>query len=335
LLSNLDPAWSAEAIDEALATTSALRTALEAVGHPVQQMNVASAELGPALRDYDPADYIVLNWCEELPGLPHSCDLVVRQLEKLGYAYTGADAQALALCQDKRRVKQHLAERQVPLPKWQVYSRPEPDGWNIFPAIVKPAYEHSSCGITREAVVQSPAELSARLRYVFETFQQPALVEDFILGREFHVSIVGNGTLQVLPIAEMDFSAFEDVRDQLCTYASKFEPQSPGYRLTELRLPASLTLHEQEQLAEVALAAYRATGCRDYARLDIRLREGVFYVLDVNHNADLSPDTSLALAAELVGLSYGRLGSLLVNLAAQRHPVWGLADCKPSLLGCA
>jgi D-alanine-D-alanine ligase len=77
----------------------------------------------------------------------------------------------------------------------------------------------------------------------------------------------------------------------------------------------------RERLKETAVATYRATGCRDYARLDIRLRDGCFYVLDVNPNADLSSESSLALAAEVAGYSFGALGSRLVNLAAARHPV--------------
>ena len=76
-------------------------------------------------------------------------------------------------------------------------------------------------------------------------------------------------------------------------------------------------------MEKAVLGAYRATNCRDYARLDLRMRDGEFYILDVNHNADLSPDNSLIKAAELVGYSYGQFASLLITLAAQRHPVFG------------
>ena len=132
--------------------------------------------------------------------------------------------------------------------------------------------------------------------------------------------MLGDGKLHTLPPAEMDFSAFNNVKDRLCTFESKFDPQSRSYSMIELHLPAVLSPSEQRQLETAALAAYRLVGCRDYARLDLRLRDGIFYVLDVNPNADFSPDTSLAMAAELCGLSYGQLGSLLINLAAGRHP---------------
>jgi D-alanine-D-alanine ligase len=148
-------------------------------------------------------------------------------------------------------------------------------------------------------------------------------VEEFIDGREFHVSIVGNGKLQVFPIAEMDFSALQEDNLRLCTYDSKFTPASPDYQLIQLNLPADLTNQERRQLEKTALAAYRVTSCRDFARLDIRQKDGTFQVLDVNPNADISPDTSMALSASLVGYSFGTFGSLLVSLAAKRHPVFG------------
>jgi len=118
----------------------------------------------------------------------------------------------------------------------------------------------------------------------------------------------------------MDFSAFQDVQDRLCTFDSKFKPGSRHYDQIRLNLPALLSDEEVETLERVAQAAYRVMGCRDYARLDIRLRDGVFYVLDVNPNPDISSDTSMACAAESAGYSYGAMLSKMVNLAAHRHP---------------
>jgi D-alanine-D-alanine ligase len=120
----------------------------------------------------------------------------------------------------------------------------------------------------------------------------------------------------------MDFRAFPDVHDRLCTYDSKFTPGSRPYEQIGLLLPAPLQEAELAALQTVALAAYQALGCRDYGRLDIRLRGGVFYVLDINPNCDISPDASMALAAAVRGYSYGAMLSRIVNLAARRHPVF-------------
>jgi D-alanine-D-alanine ligase len=319
MLSNVDHRWSLDEIRESISLTDNLVSALQAIGHPVSSICVETDNLPDLLRPYYPDELIVFNWCEELPGIPHSGASVAQELERRGFTYTGADSYALALSQDKRRVKRLLQKRGIPTPAWQVFTSATTADWTCFPAIVKPAFEHCSFGITREAVVQSTAELMQRVLYVLEELQQPALVEDFIDSREFHVGVIGNGVLHVLPPAEIDYSSFADIHDRLCTYEANFDKTSLAYQFTVPGLPAILTYDQLYSLEEVVTAAYRATGCRDYARMDIRLRDGIFYVLDINHNADISPDTSLVLTAELAGYSYGQFGSLLVNLAAQRH----------------
>jgi D-alanine-D-alanine ligase len=119
----------------------------------------------------------------------------------------------------------------------------------------------------------------------------------------------------------MDFSAFKDVQDRLCTFDAKYRPDSQAYEKICVRVPASLSEAEYKELEQVAQRAYRVIGCRDYARFDIRMRDSVFYVLDVNPNPDISSDTSMAFAAELAGYSYGAMLSQMVNFAARRHPV--------------
>jgi D-alanine-D-alanine ligase len=156
---------------------------------------------------------------------------------------------------------------------------------------------------------------------VLEAFHQPALVEDFIDGREFHISLLGgDGQCIMLPPAEMDFSAFRDVRERLCTFDSKFTPGSAHYKDIRLRIAAGIDPSEYKAMEATACAAYQILGCRDYARIDIRLRDGVFYVLDVNPNADISVETSIVCAAEAAGYSYGAMLSHLIHLASQRHP---------------
>ena len=328
LLYNLDLSWPQADTHEIMNLVQNLATGLSKVGHSTQTICLEDDRLEKALAGCDPARHIIFNWCEEVPGIPRSSALVARKLEELGFVFTGADSHALQLSQDKPAVKERLSQEHVSTPDWQVYAGAGSRDWDCFPAIVKPAFEHYSCGITHEAVVHTRQELSQRVAQVAETFRQPVLVEDFIDGREFHVSVVGDGKLQVFPIAEMDFSAIREDSGRLCTYDSKFNPASSDYQMIQLRLPAVLSIEEKLTLEETAIAAYRATRCRDYARLDIRLRNGTFYVLDVNPNADISPDTSLALSAQLAGYSHAQFGSLLVNLAAHRHPVFGGEDPK-------
>jgi D-alanine-D-alanine ligase len=322
LISNVDPVWSAQLIQEYEQETEQLLHALAEVGHPVKEVTIDTADFPAALMGYDPKDYLVLNWCEELPGIPHSEYRIAEYLEQMGFSFTGSDSSALFAGQDKNRIKHVLQENHIRTPVWKVFSYDEEITWNSFPAIVKAAFEHFSNGITRESVVQTIGELHKRIRFIVDEMHQPALVEEFIDGREFHVGVIGNGAVHVLPPAEIDYSSCKDIHDRLCTYEANFDKDSPAYQRTMPRLPASLTPSQKKGIENVVIAAFRATRCRDYARMDIRLRDGIFYLLDVNHNADISPDTSLVLAARSIGYSYGQFGSLLINLAAQRHPIY-------------
>ncbi len=323
LLYNLDMSWPAADIVEAEEEAAALAGALREAGHAVTVVPAQDADLAGRLRRFDPDKVIVLNICEELPGVPHSEALVPLILERLGFVYTGTPAEALAFSWDKVQVNRRLDAHGLPTPRWAVYESADPDGWECFPAIVKPSGEHSSFGITSESVVYTRADLCRRIAYVLEEFAQPALVEDFIDGREFRVALWGNGVVRLLPPAEMDLSAFEDARERLCTFDSKFHPGSRHYEQIQVRMPAPLEPAEYRLLEQVALKTYRVCGCRDYARLDIRLRDGIFYVLDVNPNADFSRGTSVAEMAQAAGYSYAAMASRLVQLAAQRHPLGG------------
>lgn len=323
LLYSVDPDWTQVEKDEVIQLTTQLGDALSDMGHPMVLVPIENDDIASHLKCFDPADHIVFNWCEGLPGIEHSEWLVAKRLEMLGFTFTGADSETLVLAYDKYRVKVLLDQALIPTPIWRIFPSPEPGDWNIFPAIVKPINEHCSMGITQDSVVLNQTELKNRISFVLEQYRQPALVEDLIDGREFHVSVWGNETLTVLPPAEMDFSFFSNVKDRLCTYDAKFIPGSKHYEKIETLLPAPLTSDETEALERVCKNAYVALRCRDYARMDIRLRNNIFYVLDVNPNADISIDASMACAAEVAGISYGQMGSLIVSMAAQRHPVLG------------
>jgi len=323
LLFNVDAAWEAHEIREAFEETGRLAAAIAQIGHPLEVVPIRDMNLLNQLEHFDPRDFIVFNWCEGLPGLAHSEARVAELLESRRFTYTGSEARVLALSEDKARTKRILRDFGVPTPQCRYCDSSDTGEWGAFPAIVKPAYEHCSAGITPESVVMTEGDLKRRIHYVLETFHQPALVEDFIDGREFHVSLWGNGRIEMLPPAEMDFSAFGKIQDRLCTYEAKFVPDSVHYRKISTLLPAPLEQQERHSLEKAAVDAYKAIGCRDYARIDIRLRDGVFFVLDVNPNADISADASMACAAEVAGYSYGAMGSRLVSLAAKRHPQLG------------
>jgi D-alanine-D-alanine ligase len=320
LVHNIDPRWGAKDREESRVAAEALDAALRAEGHPVTTVKVAKADLESLLQPHDPDDFVVFNWCEELPGMPRSEPLVPGIYERLGFTYTGATGAALALAWDKPRVKRLLERQRVPTPRGCVLHSPEPGDWDCYPAIVKLAEQHCSLGVSSDSVVLDADALRARVAHMLAEYGGPILVEEFIDGREFHVTVWGDGTLHMMPPAEMTFVAFDDVRDRLCTYDSKFLPGSRHFQEIQLALPAELSEAEVRDLERVVTGAFWAAGCRDYARLDVRLRDGVFYVLDVNPNSDMTTETSTTYAAEAIGFSYGALASQIVNFAAVRHP---------------
>jgi D-alanine-D-alanine ligase len=323
LLFNLDPNWSAHEQEEVLKITSQLGKAIASLGYQTTLVPVTNNDLDIFLAQYDPLEHVVFNWCESLPGVAHSEWLVAEYLEQRGFAFTGASSTTIALAQDKFRIKQLLDELGIPTPRWQTYNCTSTVKWNRFPAIVKPSREHCSEGIDRNAVVTTEAELNNRISYILEKFRQPVLVEDFIDGRELHVSLWENGSIDMLPPVEMEFSLLKDEHDRICSYEAKFVPESEQYQKIKTVLPAPLSEDELRDVEQVCKATYLVAGCRDYARIDMRIRDGVLYVIDVNPNADLSSDTSTVSAAEFAGYTYGEFGGRIVSLAARRHPVWG------------
>ncbi len=292
-------------------------------GYRTTLLPVTGNNLEQLLSDYNPLECIIFNWCENIPGLNHSEWLVAEYLEQHDFAFTGAGSGAIALAQDKHRIKRLLDKSGITTPGWRVFSRGSPIDWDRFPAIVKTSQEHCSEGIDRNSVVLTPGELAKRVRYIQQKFRQPALVEDFIDGRELHVSLWENGSIDMLPPAEMEFSSFSDEHDRICSYEAKFMPESEQYRKIKTVLPAPLAEQELQALEAVCKKAYKVAGCRDYARLDVRLKDGNIYIIDINPNADISPDTSTIAAAELAGYTYGEFGARIVSLAARRHPLWG------------
>jgi D-alanine-D-alanine ligase len=318
VLYDVDPSWSSEEQSEVRSLTSQISSALQNEGHLTSEAEVRDHNIKGVVSPFSPDEHVIFNWCESLPGVPRSEPLVAQELSSLGFTHTGADFEALDLAHYKMKMKSALISNNIPTPEGKIFNIPDSEGWNIFPAIVKAANEHCSTGLSRESVVMNKTELEKRLEWFFNTYSQEALVEEFIDGREFHVSLWGNGKINMLPPVEMGFSNLSDIHDRLCTYESKFVPGSKLYDSIETLLPTIDGNEQFNELERVCRLAYKAVGCRDYGRIDVRVKDGIHYVLDVNPNADISADASLAYAASQVGYSYSQTISRIVQLASKR-----------------
>ncbi|HOO66952.1 MAG: hypothetical protein H6545_05285 [Bacteroidales bacterium] len=320
---NIDHTWDTSEISDTRNSNRILAEALADEGLETCLEELSDPHLDRILERHSPEETIIFNLCEALPGIPYSEKKVTEILSGRGFTFTGNGPEVIDLSYDKQKTKERLMSLGIRVPEGAVLTPEEADIWTLFPAIVKPSREHCSLTITDRSVVFDTDSLREQIMLVNNELNQPAMVEDFIDGREFHVSVWNNGPPEILPVAEMDFSAFTEPGERLCTYDSKFIPGSEHYEKIETLIPAPLDEHLYKRLEEKVLAAWQGFGCFDYARFDLRLRDGKFYLLDVNPNNDISFDTSFAMAAEMNDYPYSRMVKRIVMMAAERHPLFG------------
>lgn len=243
--------------------------------------------------------------------------------ELLKIPYTGAGAVALGLALNKPRVKEILSYHGIKTPKFQVFRISDKIVLNedlSFPLIVKPSREDASVGIEDRSVVYNITDLRTRVRYILEEFDQPALVEQYINGRELNVAVVGNKNPLVLPISEIDFSGLTEGMHKIVSYEAKWVHGTVAYEGTRGVCPAPLTPLQEVKIKDIALRCYQIVGCRDYARVDFRLtKDGVPYVLEVNPNPDISDDAGFARSARTYGFTFAEVIGRIVESALERY----------------
>jgi D-alanine-D-alanine ligase len=189
-----------------------------------------------------------------------------------------------------------------------------------FPLIVKPASEDGSVGIDAGAVVRSLRELLERVAMIQEKFDSPALIEEFIEGREIYVGVIGNGKPVALPVVELDLSKLPDGMPKIAGREVKWEKGTQAYDVTRSAAARDLDEDTRKRLYETAVQVYSALQLRDYGRVDMRLtKDGHIYVIEANPNPWLAPEAELAIAAGLAGRTYVELIGQIVELALARY----------------
>lgn len=321
LLYNIDSTWALDEEVDCQKQVERLADAMRREGHEVEPVKVRRS-VAFSLDGYDPREAVVFNWCEGIDGDPNAYDEVARQLDELGFVYTGSGPLALTQTQNKDDVKQILNRLSISTPQGRVFTDSvNAHEWTIFPAIVKPVAEHCSYGIDADSVVDNVPDLRRQIDYLMEEFGVGALVEEFIAGREINVSIWGNGVPETLPLYEVAFTDVDDPLQQVVDYDTKWTPDSFQYTHSLIHCPADLEEKSAAYTRATALAAYKALNCRDYGRIDTRVRDGIAYVVDVNANPDITIDGGFANTVKAAGFDYGAMASRIVGLAARRKPV--------------
>src|SRR6202030_3679354 len=266
---------------------------------------------------------LVFNLTESYAGDDTKEMNVAAYMDLLGLPYTGAGPHAHFLAQDKATAKKMFAFHEIRTPFFATAYRGSIDHAHDvkFPLIVKPQSEDGSIGIDAEAVVTGVKELMERVEYVQNEFDSPALIEEYIEGREIYAAILGSyEKVEVLPLVELDLSKLPEGTPRIASRDVKFETDSKAYKLTKSKIVEDLDEATAQKLQETAIAAYRAVKLRDYGRIDMRLTpEGEVYVIEANPNPWLSSKHEFAMAAKKSGRSYTQLIGEIVELAVDRN----------------
>lgn len=266
---------------------------------------------------------LVFNLTESYAGDDTKEMNVAAYMDLIGLPYTGAGPHAHFLAQDKATAKKLFAFHEIRTPYFATAYRGNIDHAHDvkFPLIVKPQLEDGSIGIDEEAVVNSVKELMERMEYVQNEFDSPALIEEYIEGREIYAAILGSyEKTEVLPLVELDLSQLPEGTPRIASRAVKFERDSEAYKLTKSKIAEDLDEATAHKLSETALAAYRAVKLRDYGRIDMRLTsDGEVYVIEANPNPWLSSKHEFAMAGKKSGRSYTQLIKEIVDMAMLRR----------------
>ena len=248
-------------------------------------------------------------------------------LEMLDIPYTGSDPLALGLCLDKSRAKEILAYRRVPTAKFSVI-RSWPLNGQLrhvdYPMFVKPLFEGSSKGIWNDALVNNFSELKSSVEKVWSAYSQPALVEEYLPGREFTVALLGNGDrVRALPIIEMAFEVLPESANRFYSYEAKWLWDLPDNPLDIYQCPASVDDELRLKIENISKRAFQVLGCRDWCRIDVRLdAAGEPCILELNPLPGIIPDPNInscfPKAARAAGMTYDDLLLAVLNAARER-----------------
>jgi D-alanine-D-alanine ligase len=308
------------------ATIAAVEGALSHLGTVVRLE--ATEEFPERLRRAKPD--IVFNIAEGFNGVNREAH-VPAICEFYGIPYSGSDPFTLTLCLDKARTKETLTFHGIPTPKFLLVEKLS-DLYRVaekltLPLFVKPVHEGSSKGITDSNLCRDRDQLFRQTEFLLENYRQPVLVEEFLPGKEFTCAVLGNGAdATVLPIVGMNFETLPEGALPIYSFDAKFVWDRPDKPLDIFECPARITSELQASIERVTLDAFRVLGCRDWARIDVRLDgAGRPNILEVNPLPGILPDPAenscLPKAARAAGIGYEELILSCLKFAAVRQGV--------------
>ncbi len=241
-------------------------------------------------------------------------------LEWIGIPFTGSPAHTLCLARNKHLTKHLFRGAGLPTADFFVVDKlPLAPCALEWPVIVKPALQDASVGLDQGSVVTDQEKLEERVAYLLNNYGPPVLIEQFIRGREFTAALIEAPELKPLPVSEILFVDKDPGYWPIVTYDAKWKPGTRDYEATPPRYPADITPKLAERIQGLAMEAFRLVGCRDYARVDFRVRaSGKAYLLEVNPNPCFGPTAGLAGGLISAGLTHSEFTVKLVQAALAR-----------------
>jgi D-alanine-D-alanine ligase len=298
-------------------------TTLRQRGHELRVIGVHD-DLTPirqTIDDFKPT--IVFNMMDAFADIGIFDQNVVSYLELLRVPYTGCNPRGLTLSRDKALSRKLLAYHRIPSPDFSVVPlnrKPVLSKKLKYPLIVKSLTYESSIGISQASVVANEEQLSKRVKYIHDTILTPAIVEQFIDGRELYVGVLGNHRLRVFPVWEMSFAKMPDTNWRIATERVKWSvkyQKRHGIDTAEAQLPNGVA----PRIQHLAKRAYRALDLSGYARIDFRMdTAGKAYVIEANANPQLAQEEDFAQSAKRAGVSYTQLLERIMTLGLEWQP---------------
>ncbi len=265
---------------------------------------------------------LVFNLFEGFDTRPKTEATMAGIFSELGLKYTGCSSAALAMGLDKVKSKDLMRSHGIHTPDYQRLTPETIDTFRLkFPCIVKPTGQDASHGLSANSVVDDRAAMERQVAVVSRSFGGDALVEEFVDGREFNVTVMGNREIAVLPISEIIFDLPAGVPPVL-TYAAKWEEETFYFNRTTVSCPADIDVELSASLFKTAVDVFKLVVKRGYARVDMRLdSEGTAQVLEANPNPDITPGSGAARQAAAAGMTYTQFIDRLVSMAMRKTPV--------------
>ncbi len=301
-------------------SVKAVHRALRKLGYPVTRIPL-SPPLGKARETLKGLKVdLIFNLFEGFVDSPEAEATIADTLAELGLPYTGCPGAILALALDKARTKALLAANGIRTPRYQVLTPATLVSFRMnFPCIVKPVGEDASHGVSADSVVNDAAALSRQVLKISQLYGGRALVEEFVDGREFNITVLGTRDMDVLPISEIVFLLPPGV-PRILTFEAKWEPKSPYFDGTKAICPADIDDELKEEIGNIARQAFRLLGSSGYIRVDFRMNDKRQpYVIEVNPNPDISPGTGAARQSKASGMNYSQFIDKLIQLALERE----------------